>query len=304
MKPTFSLGESDTPLLKLPRLKQILNWEGEIWGKCEFLNPTGSFKDRGSVAEVGQALSQNKQGVVCASTGNMAASLAAYAAKTRLKCVVFIPANTPTNKLQQAVACGATLKKIDGNYDTCVQQAIDYAEANNYLLCGDYELRRRGQSTIGVELAKSEVNIGAFIAPLGNGTLACAISEGLSSYGLYPKLIGIQGENASPITQAFVTRNKIIKLENPQTIASAMNVGSPLDGDLTLTWINKTNGQIYAATDQDILDSQKLLAATEGLYVESAAAATISALKQYPNKNENIVLIFRTFAPLAQITSI
>lgn len=291
MKPNISLGESNTPLLRLTNLEQVMAWRGEIWAKCEYISPTGSFKDRGSVAEVALTQSQKKAGVVCASTGNMAASLSAYSAKAKLECVVFVPTGTPKTKLEQATICGATIQEVDGNYDLCVEMAKKYAKSNNYMLCGDYEIRRRGQSSIGLELAESKVNIDAFIVPLGNGTVACGISEGLATHGLFPKLIGVQGQNASPIYQAFISKTKITPISNPQTIGSAMNVGKPLDGTLTLDWIQKTGGSIYDSSDQDITMSKSILATAEGLYVESAAAATVSILPKYPNKDETIVLI-------------
>src|SRR3989344_1104185 len=112
----ITLGEGNIPLLRLENLEKLLSWEGQIWAKCEFQNPTGSFKDRGSVFEISESLKKKKKGVVCASTGNMAASLSAYATKYNLECVVVIPKTTPGGKLKQATMCGAKLIKIDGCY--------------------------------------------------------------------------------------------------------------------------------------------------------------------------------------------
>src|SRR3990167_3408265 len=186
----------NTPLIRLTRLESKINWQGQIWAKCEFQNLTGSFKDRGSLVEVNQALKLKKKGIVCASTGNMAASLSAIAAKNNLRCVVFAPKETPPAKLFQATICGATIKKINGNYDRCVNQAKNFAKQNDYLLCGDYLLRRLGQSTIGIELANSPINFDSFIVPVGNGTVGCAIAEGFAIYGKFPQLLGVQGKNA------------------------------------------------------------------------------------------------------------
>ena len=131
-------GVGNTPLVRLYNLEKALKWEGQIWAKNEFLNPTGSFKDRGSITEIKAAITQGKKGVVCASTGNMAASLSSYAAKNKMLCVVVVPKNTPEGKLKQARICGAKIISIDGTYDDCVDKAKEYALENNFLLCGDY----------------------------------------------------------------------------------------------------------------------------------------------------------------------
>lgn len=289
---TITIGEGNTPLLRLENLENILNLKGQLWAKAEYQNPTGSFKDRGSVSEINEAIRQKKKGVVCASTGNMAASLAAFAAKYQLSCLVIVPKGTPKAKLQQALICGAKLIKVDGNYDSCVDKAKQLAKKNNFFLCGDYELRRKGQSTIGEELAKSGVNFDAFIVPVGNGTVGCAVSQGFAKYNKFPAFVGVQGKGADPLARTFQKQSlTFISLEKPQTIASAMNVGNPLDGKLTLDWAYKTNGLVLSVTDGEILAAQKLLATTEGLYVEPAAAATVAALFKLPSRNQATVLI-------------
>lgn len=289
---TIELGQGNTPLIRLSMLEKALQWRGELWAKCEYQNPTGSFKDRGSVTEIGEAIKQKKNGVVCASTGNMAASLSAYATRVGLPCIVVIPQGTPIAKLQQALMYGATLIEIDGNYDCCVLEAKRIAQTKNYLLCGDYETRRKGQASIGEELAKSKFKFDAFICPVGNGTVGCAISEGFEKYQQYPQFIGVSGAGADPLVQAFnKNQTTFNQIKNPKTIASAINVGNPLDGKLTLSWISKTNGQLYSVTDDEILKSQKLLAITEGIFVEPSAAATIAVLSQLPFRSQNLVMI-------------
>lgn len=300
MNSRLSMGEGNTPLVRLFNLEKKLYWQGELWAKCEYQNPTGSFKDRGSVAEISAAIKQNKRGVVCASTGNMAASLAAYATRAGLNCNVVVPVQTPESKLRQALICGANLTRVAGNYDECVTRAAEIAKTNNFLLCGDYETRRIGQRSIGVELAKSEINFSAFIVPVGNGTLGCAIAEGFASRNEYPEFWGVQGMGADPLFQAWKNSTKIKSVINPQTIASAMNVGNPLDGDLTMEWVRKTNGRLMVVTDAEILAAQKLLAKTEGIYVESAAASTIAGLIKVsshpakPNSNNKVVALILT----------
>lgn len=288
----LNLGQGNTPLIRLYNLEQKIQWQGELWAKCEYQNPTGSFKDRGSYAEILEALKQNKKGVICASTGNMAASLSAFAARVNLPCIVVVPANTPKSKLQQALVAGAQLIEVNGNYDTCVGKAEKIAKEKNYLLCGDYAIRRIGQQSIGAELAKSGISFDAFICPVGNGTVGTAVAEGFAKYKLYPEFIGVQGKGADPLTIAFnKTLSPIIKIAEPKTIASAMNVGNPLDGEITLAWTRRTNGTMLSVTDREILDAQKLLAQKEGIYVEPAAAATIAALNKLSDRTMNLVVI-------------
>ena len=287
------MGEGSTPLIRLLQLEKKLEWAGEIWAKCEFQNPTGSFKDRGSVSEIQIALSHNKQGVVCASTGNMAASLSAYAARAGLKCYVVVPTITPETKLRQATIAGAELVKINGNYDECVGEAIALAAKKNLLLCGDYEVRREGQRSIGIELACSGINFSAFICPIGNGTVGCATAEGFAKKNQRPQFIGVQGFGADPLTAAWKNNKPICAIRKPKTIASAMNVGCPLDGKLTLDLVRASDGALVSVTDKEITAAQQFLARIEGIFVESAAAATVAALPKIPQPNQcaKIVLI-------------
>jgi len=283
----------NTPLVRLYNLEKELNWKGQLWAKNEFLNPTGSFKDRGSITEINAAIAGKKKGVVCASTGNMAASLSSFAAKNNISCTVIVPKNTPDGKIKQARICGATILTVKGSYDDCVEKAKTYSIENNFLLCGDYELRRIGQTTVGIELAKCGIDFDAFIAPIGNGTLGSAIAQGFAMYGKFPKFIGVQGKGADPIYQAWKNRSKIISpILNPDTTASAMNVGNPLDGLLTLDLIAKTDGQMFVVSDLEIKKDQSFIAKNEGLYIEKSAAATVSVIKKIIDRTLTIVLIF------------
>ncbi len=293
-QPSVSLGEGNTPLLNLENLSNELDID--LWAKCEFLNPTGSFKDRGSVVEISKAVELCKEGIVCASTGNMAASLSAYAAKAGLKCIVVVPEGTPESKLQQALACGATLKEVEGAYDDCVTVAEKIAQKRNFFLCGDYVLRREGQKSIGWELARFNKKLDAILVPVGNGTVGVAIIKGLSEKigeKKLPKFVGIQAEGVNPVEKAWKNQSGIRPIKNTKTIASAFNVGNPLDGYLVIDWLRKTKGMMLLVTDDEILLAQKLLATREGLFVETTAATTLAGLLK--NKNEfgdqSVVLI-------------
>ena len=287
-----NIGEGNTPLIPLPVLSQTYGCE--LWAKCEMQNPTGSFKDRGSVIEIAKALELGKSGVVCASTGNMAASLSAYAARAGFRCIAVIPAKTPVSKLQQATAYGAKLVEVPGTYDECVLVAKDIAQQKAYFLCGDYLLRREGQKTLGGELVRS--NFDAFIIPVGNGNIGLAVARGISELAKkkdLPGFIGVQATFVNPIEKAWATNTEVIPVKNITTVASACNVSSPLDGKLTLDVIRKTRGCVVSATDEEILKAQDFLAKKEGLYVEATAAATLAGFiniqKQF--KNKKIVLI-------------
>lgn len=289
---SLQLGQDNTPLIRLMMLEKMFQWRGQLWAKCEYQNPTGSFKDRGSVTEVQEALRRNKKGVVCASTGNMAASLSAYATRVGLTCIVVIPKGTPVAKLQQALMYGATLIEVNGNYDVCVIEAKNIAQSKNFLLCGDYATRRKGQASIGEELAQANISFDGFICPVGNGTVGCAVSEGFAKYNMYPQFIGVSGSGADPLVKAFQkNETTFTPIKNPTTIASAMNVGNPLDGKLTLELIYKTNGELLSVTDDEILSAQKLLAITEGIFVEPSAATTIAGIIKLKNKQQNIVIL-------------
>lgn len=270
----LSMGEGRTPLIRLRNLEKVLRFNGRLWAKAEYQNPTGSFKDRGSLFEVAEALRQGKKGVVCASTGNMAASLSAYARRALLTCQVVIPAQTPQNKVRQAAICGAEVIRVDGDYDACVQDAKKIAEEKDFLLCGDYETRRIGQRTVGIELSTPGVVFDAFICPVGNGTIACAVAEGFAYRNQYPRFIGVRGVGL-------------------KTAGSAMDVKTPLDGKLTRSWIKKTKGSMIDVTEKELKVAQRLLASTEGIYIETSSAATVAGLQKLTDQSflKNVVLI-------------
>ncbi len=296
IKNKITLGEGNTPLLRLKNLEKYFKYSGEIWAKAEYLNPTGSFKDRGSVAEIKTALCSKKKGVVCASTGNMAASLAAYSARVGLKCVVVVPKNTPRGKLFQAKKYGAKIMEVNGNYDLCVDKAKKLSEKYDFLLCGDYKTRRVGQRSLGVEIAKCSIKFNAFIIPVGNGTLGSATFEGLRESNIKIPMIGVQGSGADPLVKIWNSKNKkIIPFSNPITSASAMNVGNPLDGKLILSLISKSKGFILSVTDKEMKKSQDLLAKKEGIFTELSGAATIASLpivlEKFPQKSKIVLIL-------------
>lgn len=285
----------NTPLVKLPRLSARFGCT--IWAKCEQQNPTGSFKDRGSIIELAKAQEYGNIGIVCASTGNMAVSLSATAAKFGLRCVDVIPQRTANGKLDLMQRCGGELITIHGSYDDCVGIAQTVARKQNLFLCGDYTLRREGQKTIGWELAMSGVPFDAVVIPVGNGNLGTAIYQGLQEArpsGAPPQCIGVQPMLCNPITVAWRKKRAIVT-QNPaiRTKAAAFDVGNPLDGNNILHRIKETNGIMIDASDDEMQKGQSLLAREEGILGELAVGASIATLEKIKMKlaNKTVAII-------------
>ncbi|MBS7287649.1 MAG: threonine synthase [Candidatus Freyarchaeota archaeon] len=300
-----SLNEGGTSLHRCKRLAEKLGVEN-IWVKNEGENPTGSFKDRGMTVGVSLAKELGSRTVACASTGNTSASLAAYAAKAGLKCVVMIPSGKiALGKLAQAIMYGALVLAVEGNFD----QALSLVEQSSkrlglYILNSLNPYRLEGQKTIAFEVIEQ---LGqppdAIILPVGNAGNISAIHKGIVEWkqlGLIeqvPRLIGIQAEGAAPIAHAYKKKEKeVVFVENPETVATAIRIGKPVNWEKALRAVYDTNGAAETVTDEQILQAQKLLARTEGIFVEPASAASIAGLVKLldaglVDKNERIVCV-------------
>lgn len=314
----ISLDEGGTSLLRAKNLAQKLGLK-KLFIKNEGLNPTGSFKDRGSFVEINKAKELGFRSVVVASTGNMAASVSAYSAQAGLDCYVFVPENTPKGKLAQSLSYGAKVIQIRGTYNDAANLAVKTAEKYQYYLAGDYVFRLEGQKSCGYELAEQmwHENIDWVIVPIGMGTNLSAIFKGLWEYyrlGLIekiPHMVGVQADGAHSIFQKTQNTQKTRKSENqkvrksdlsdslkvrhtefsefsefyvipvahPQTVSSAIAVGDPLDGPKVIRALTETDGAIEVASDDATLKAQQLLAHSEALYIEPSAATTIVALE-------------------------
>lgn len=283
--------ESPTPLLKSRYIGKELGID--LYFKLEGKNPTGSFKDRGSVIEMTIAKHHHAKKVVVASTGNMAASCACYAALASIPCIVFVPQGTPLAKLAQVTAFGGKIMEINGSYTDAALAARHYAEIHDCYLAGDYAFRVEGQKTALFEILDqlSFELPDQIIIPMGCGTNIAAYHKGLNEYhtlGLIkkiPQLIGVQSTGANPIVRAFSRHLSYVSpKKNSHTIASAIAVGDPIDGLKALSALYETHGQAIAVTDRAILKARRLLAATEGLFVESASAATLACLFKLKKK--------------------
>jgi threonine synthase len=300
-----TLEEGGTPFCKCDKLGDELGVE--LYVKVEGSNPTGSFKDRGMSVGITKAMELGVDTVGCASTGNTSASLAAYAARAGLRCIVLLPSGkVALGKLAQAMFHGAEVLSVRGNFDEALETVTALAlKGKLYLLNSVNPFRLEGQKSIGFEIVddlgwKSPDRI---ILPVGNAGNISAIWKGVKEFHAagfmedLPMMTGIQAEGAAPIVRAIrENKNDITPFENPETVATAIRIGAPVSARKAIAAINESNGYAETVTDEEILSAQKLLARTEGIGVEPASAASIAGLiKLVENgevdKNEQIVCV-------------
>src|SRR3989338_6805079 len=300
----ITLHEGGTPLYKCKNLGKELGLSG-IYIKNEGANPTGAFKDRGTMVEITKAIELGKKAVVVASSGNMAASVSAYCANANLPAYVLVPQGTPIGKLSQTLSYGARVIQVRSSYDDAAKITRKISEKHNFYLAGDYAFRREGQKSQAYEIIE-QLNWEApdkVIVPIGCGTNGSAIWKGFKEYKMLgltdslPQIIGVQAKGADPVARAFSKNSrKIEPIRNPNTICSAISVGDPLDGILILNALRESKGNAISVDDNSSLEAEKLLAKTQSTFVEPAAAATLAALQQMvqegkADKNEKIVLV-------------
>ncbi|MBA2862532.1 threonine synthase [Methanococcus maripaludis] len=301
-----SLHEGGTPLYKCENLAKKLGLN-ELFVKNEGANPTGSFKDRGMTVGVTRANELGVETVGCASTGNTSASLAAYSARAGKKCIVLLPGGkVALGKLAQAMFYGAKVIQINGNFDEALVMVKNLALENKlYLLNSVNPFRLEGQKTIGFEICDQldfEVP-DMVILPVGNAGNISAIWKGFKEFketGMIdklPKMTGIQAEGAQPIVKAIKEGlEEIVPDEHPETIATAIRIGNPVNAAKALEAIKSSGGLAESVTDEEIIEAQKLLAQTEGIFVEPASASSIAGLIKLINmglidKEQKIVCI-------------
>ncbi len=301
----ISLQEGGTPLYKAENLGKKIGVR-ELYIKNEGANPSGSFKDRGMTVGVTKALELEVKAVGCASTGNTSASLAAYAAKANLKCFVILPAEKiALGKLAQAILHGATVVGIKGNFDAALKLITEASlKFNVYLLNSINPWRLEGQKTEAFEIAEQlnwEVP-DRVVVPVGNCGNISAIWKGFKEFYDYgfvnslPKLAGIQASGAAPVVNAFKKgMNEVSPIANPDTIATAIRIGAPVNAPKALRAVRESKGIMEDVSDGEIIAAQKLLARTEGIGVEPASAASVAGLiKLLSNgigKDERIVCV-------------
>ncbi|MCL2133936.1 MAG: threonine synthase [Candidatus Bathyarchaeota archaeon] len=302
-----TLSEGGTGLHRSERLGEVLGLTN-LWIKNEGENPTGSFKDRGMTVGVTKAVELGARHVICASTGNTSASLAAYAARAGIRCTVLIPSGKIAyGKLSQAMIYGAKVLQVRGNFDKALELVLKLAEKHKsiYLLNSINPFRIEGQKSLGYEICE-QLNYNTpdrLIVPVGNAGNISAIWKGFSEFyklGLInklPKMIGIQAVGSAPIVNAIKGHsNKIVPITEPETVATAIRIGAPVSWKKAINAINESCGTAETVTDEEILNAQKILAQVEGIFVEPASAASIAGLKKLVrngiiNKDERVVCI-------------
>lgn len=297
----ISMDEGGTPLLLSRNLSRRFNVPG-LYFKYEGLNPTGSFKDRGTTVEISKAVEHGSSDVVVASTGNMGASIAAYTALAMVKAKIYVPRRlTASAKIRQMKGYGATVSLVNGDYTQAMKQAVSDFERKGLHLLGDYPYRGEGEKTVGYEIVdQCDGRVSHIIAPIGNGTLLAGIWKGIKDLekgGLIterPRLVGVQASGCQPVARAFLSDRETIMPVVPRTKASAIACGNPLDGRKALKAIRESDGMIQVVSDAELVRARKLLAEEEGIYAELSGAAALAALlklKSALNKDARIVLV-------------
>ena len=305
----YSLGEGGTPLHEAKNLGKRLGLD-RLYIKNEGLNPTGAFKDRGSFVEINKAKELGYKSVCVASTGNMAASVAAYSAQIGLACYVFVPENTPRGKLAQAISYGSHVIQVRGTYSDAYSLTMKVAEKYKFYLAGDYAFRGEGQKSLAFEVCEQLWfgDIDWVIVPVGMGTNLSYIWKGFKEYyefGLIkklPRIVAVQAEGASAIVSAFENNSKIKPIDKPRTVCSAIACGIPIDYPKVFKALKESGGTAIAVSDDDTLSAQQNLAKLEALYVEPSSATTIAVLTKLIRRNllkkEDVVVCVATGAGL------
>ncbi len=275
---TVTLLEGNTPLIPVPRLVEELGGGFELHVKFEGLNPTGSFKDRGMTVAISEAFGREAKTVICASTGNTAASAAAYAARAAMRSIVIVPAGkVAAGKLAGAMVYGAEVIQIDGSFDDAINLVLALTERHPIVLVNSLNpYRLEGQKTAAFEICDILGSAPDWLAlPVGNAGNITAYWMGFrqmndrKSTGL-PHILGVQAEGSAPLVLGHA-------VEHPETIATAIRIGRPARGEQALEAAADSEGRIIAVSDDQILHMQRLLAAN-GLWVEPASAAGLAGL--------------------------
>ena len=296
----ITLGEGGTPLIHAPHLSELV--QGTVHVKFEGMNPTGSFKDRGMTMAITAAVDQGAKAVVCASTGNTSASAAAYAAQAGLTCAVLVPeGKISMGKMSQAVAHGAEILQVQGNFDDCLEVARKLAENYPVFLVNSVNPARiEGQKTGAFEVVDALGDAPDYhLLPVGNAGNITAYWKGYREYAApyvnphegasdaelpavatkTPVMWGFQAAGAAPVVAGH-------PIADPETIATAIRIGAPASWHLAVEARDDSGGLIDAVSDQQILDAQKLLAGEVGIFVEPASAAGVAGLLQQAERGQ------------------
>ena len=272
VEPLVTLEEGDTPLVPAPWLSEQTG--AEVYLKFEGANPTGSFKDRGMTVAVSAAISEGAEAVICASTGNTAASAAAYAARAGLRGAVIVPeGKIATGKLAQALMHGARVVALRGNFDQALTLVRELTERHPIALVNSVnEYRIEGQKTGAFEVCDQLGEAPDVLCiPVGNAGNVTAWWRGFGEYEVAPELHGYQAAGAAPLVDGA-------PVESPETVASAIRIGNPARWEDAMNAFTASRGHVRAVTDEQILDAYRLLASREGIFCEPASAASVAGL--------------------------
>jgi len=284
--PVVSLLEGSTPLLPAPRLSERVG--AETYLKLEGMNPTGSFKDRGMTLAVSQAKAEGAEAIICASTGNTAASAAAYAARAGLRGAVIVPeGKIARGKLAQALVHGARVIALRGNFDEAFTLVKEVVESQPVALVNSINpYRIEGQKTAAFEVCDELGAAPAALAiPVGNAGNITAWWKGFEEYGRgRPRLYGFQAEGAAPIVRGA-------PIERPETVASAIRIGNPARWREAVAALSESGGRIAAVSDEEILAAQYWLASHEGVFCEPASAAAVAGVLRHGIEAERLVCV-------------
>ena len=277
--PEVDLDEGSTPLVASRNIGRALGLE-RLYFKYEGLNPTGSFKDRGMVVAVAKALEGGSKVLMCASTGNTSASMAAYAARMGVRAIVVVPSGEiALNKLSQALMYGAKVVALKGNFDVALEAVRDLTSRYPVALMNSINPHRiEGQKTAAFEVVDELGDAPDYLLlPVGNAGNITAYWKGFREYQAagratrLPRMVGAQAEGAAPIVNGHA-------IANPRTVASAIRIGNPASWEGATTARDESGGMIASVTDTEILAAQISLANSEGLFAEPASAAPLALL--------------------------
>jgi threonine synthase len=260
----------------------------EVYLKCEGANPTASFKDRGMTCAVSAAVREGAKAVICASTGNTAASAAAYAARAGITCAVIVPeGKIAQGKMAQTLVHGARVISLRGNFDQALTMVRELVATHPIALVNSVnEYRVEGQKTAAFEIHEAlEGGLDALFIPVGNAGNITSYWRGFRELGAAPRMLGFQAEGAAPLVAGH-------PIEHPETVASAIRIGNPVRWEDAMAAATDSRGSIRVVSDGEILEAYRLLAYREGMFCEPASAASVAGLLKYGTEGaEQVVCV-------------
>ncbi|UCG95899.1 MAG: threonine synthase [archaeon] len=285
-----TMGEGGTPIVK-DRKKD--DWFFKIEGE----NPTGSFKDRGSTVEISHARHLGVKRVVCASTGNMGASVSAYSARAGIKTTIYVPRGSTIIKKEQIKDYGARIVRVNGDYTDALEKTQKLWEKRGIYLTGDYLYRQEGQKSVIFEAIDQMGCTPKYVVlPVGMGNLCYATYKGLREMKMVglinrmPRIVAVQSYHCSTVAEAFLKGGRIPEVDDPETIASAICCGRPNYGEEALHALRDTRGKAATVTDKEILEARDELA-EQGIFAEASGAASYAGAKKLRLRGKVLMVV-------------